>query len=552
MRLRLPALGALLLGGLLWSVPQARGQEEAPAPAIRRAAATESVQATDAALEVLRAGGSAADAAVAAALVAGVTAPSSSGLGGGGFALVWDAAQQKPFLLDFRETAPAAIDGDAFDKRPFPDGERGRLVGTPGELKGLFELHRRAGKLRWADLVAKAERQARLGFVVGPHLAGSLAYSTGQLAHQPAFAALYYPGGKPAPVGARVINVPLAKTLARVAAEGPRAIYQGAITDELIALAKAHGGALAQSDFDQYQVIERVPLRTRWEGYDVYTMPPPSAGGLMLSQLLRLFSADELRRLGWGTPAYHHLIAEGMRGAIADRMRFLGDPDFVRVDVDQLLDARRMAERRRRIALDRTHTLPRFGLEEHGTHHLVTSDRNGNVVALTTTVNRGFGAKLLAEQSGIVLNDELNDFTAAHDVAPFGLSESPNRARPGARPVSSMTPTLVIRQGRPVLALGGSGGPTIATNVTQLALGALVFGLTPAQAVQAPRIYLPTSGPTLLVEEGTSPEHVADLEWRGEIVGTMRFKTTAVQMLRFDAGTQAAADPRKHGAARVE
>jgi gamma-glutamyltranspeptidase/glutathione hydrolase len=534
-------------------VPEARGQADTPAPvALRRAAATESSQATDAALEVLRVGGTAADAAIAAAFVAGVTAPSSSGLGGGGFVLAWDAARQSPFVLDFRETAPLGIDAEAFERRPFPDAERGRLVGTYGEAKGLFELHRRSGKLRWADLVARAERQAQRGFVVGAHLAGSLAYGAGSLATQPSFAALYYPGGKPAPVGTRIVNPLLAKTLARLAAEGPQALYQGSIAEELALLARNHSGALSPEDLERYRVIERTPLRTRWEGYDVFTMPPPSAGGLMLSQLLRLFSADELRRLGHNTPAYQHLLAEGMRGAIADRMRFLGDPDHVAVDVEALLDARRLAERRRTMALDRTHTLPRFGLEEHGTHHLVTSDSSGNVVALTTTVNRGFGAKLMGPDSGVVLNDELNDFTEAEDVRPFGLTVSPNRPRPGARPVSSMTPTIVVRQSRPVLALGGSGGPTIATNVTQVALGALVFGLSPERAVSAPRVYIPSSGPTILVEEGTPADHIADLEWRGEIVGTMKFKTTAVQMLRFDAGTAAAADPRKHGTGRVD
>lgn len=545
--------GALgLVAALLWAAPEARGQSTDTVPAPRRAAATESVQATDAAMAVLRAGGTAADGAIAAALVAGVTAPSSSGIGGGGFVLAWDAEKRAPFIIDFRETAPAGIDGDAFDRRPFPPEERGRLVGVPGEVHGLFELHRRAGKLRWADLVGRAERQARLGFVVGPHLANSLRYSSSALAGQPAFAALYYPGGTPAPVGTRIVNTRLAQTLARLAAEGPAALSTGPIASELVEVTRQHGGALTAADLAGYKTIERTPLHTRWEGYDIYTMPLPSAGGLMLSQLLRLFSADELRRLGHGTPAYQHLIAEGMRGAIADRMRHLGDPDFVDVDVEALLDPRRMAERRRKIALDRTHTLPRFGLEEHGTHHLVTSDRNGNVVALTTTVNRGFGAKLMGEQSGVVLNDELNDFTALEDVEPFGMTASPNRARPGARPVSSMTPTLVVQRGQPVLALGGSGGPTIATNVTQLTLAALVFGQEPAEAVAAPRIYIPTRGKTLLVEEGTSAEHIADLEWRGEIVGTMPFKTTAVQMLRFDRGTQAGADPRKHGAAKVE
>jgi gamma-glutamyltranspeptidase/glutathione hydrolase len=224
-----------------------------------------------------------------------------------------------------------------------------------------------------------------------------------------------------------------------------------------------------------------------------------------------------------------------------------------RVDSAALLDERRLAQRRRAIALDRTHTMPRFGLEEQGTHHLVTADRAGNVVSLTTTINDAFGAMLLAPQSGVLLNDQLDDFTRAESVAPFGMKESPNRPRAGARPVSSMTPTLVVAGGRPVLALGGSGGMAIATNVTQVLLGSLVFEQGAEEAVKKPRIEVPTRGATILVEEGTSPAHIADLEWRGEIVGPVTFKTTAVQLLRFDgARVEAAADPRKQGSALVE
>jgi gamma-glutamyltranspeptidase len=246
------------------------------------------------------------------------------------------------------------------------------------------------------------------------------------------------------------------------------------------------------------------------------------------------------------------MVAEAMRGAVADRMRYLGDPDHEKVDLARLTSAKRLAVRKKSIALDRTHALPRFGLEEHGTHHLVTADASGNVVSLTTTVNRVFGAKLMAPKSGVVLNDELDDFTAKADVASFGLQESPNRARAGARPVSSMTPTLVVKDGRVVLALGGSGGTTIATNVTQLVLSRLVFDKEPQAAVTAPRFQIPTSGAFLLLEPGSDRKLVEDLEWRGEIVGTARFLSSAVQMVTFDgARVLAASDPRKHGSASV-
>jgi gamma-glutamyltranspeptidase/glutathione hydrolase len=539
--------------GLVTQAPAVETPAPAPSGFGERAVATENKEASREAMNVLRAGGTAADAAVVAALVGGVAQPSSSGIGGGGFLLAWDAATKKPFVIDFRETAPQGIDAAAFEKRPFAREERGRSVGVPGELRGLFELHRRAGKLRWADLVGRAERVARQGYLVGPHLNAMLGWMTDRISDLPEFSALYYPGGKPALVGTRIVNTPLANTLARIAAEGPDAFYRGDIASELAQVTRDQNGALTLEDLAAYKPIERTPLRTRFNGYDVYTMPVPSAGGLMLSQLLRMYSSDELKRLGFGTPAYQHLLAEGMRGAIADRLRYLGDPALTPVDQFGLLDEARLAVRRRSIALDRTHWLPRFGLEEHGTHHIVTADRTGNVVSLTTTVNTAFGAKLMAPVSGVVLNDELDDFTPVASVVPFGMKESPNRPRAGARPVSSMTPTIVVEAGRPVLALGGSGGTTIATNVTQVLLASLVFDQSPADAVQKPRIEVPTQNATLLVDESTPAAHIADLEGRGEIVGKIRFKTSGVQVVRFDGPrVEAAADPRKHGSALVE
>jgi gamma-glutamyltranspeptidase/glutathione hydrolase len=244
------------------------------------------------------------------------------------------------------------------------------------------------------------------------------------------------------------------------------------------------------------------------------------------------------------------MVAEAFRGAIADRMRFVGDPDVVPVDTGKLMAASRMKARRASIALDRTHAIPRFGLEGGGTHHLVTADARGNVVSLTTTVNRVFGAKLVGAESGVVLNDELDDFTRKKDAQALGLGESPNRPRPGARPVSSMTPSIVVRDGRAVLALGGSGGPTIPINVTQALLARLVFDATPAQAVAARRFYVPTSRATILIEPGAPPELERDLTWRGEIVGPMRFSTSAVQMIAIEGERKLpAADPRKHGTA---
>lgn len=504
------------------------------------------------AAQTLREGGTAADAAIVAALVAGVTSPTSSGIGGGGFVVGWDARSKQAFALDFREVAPKNAVGDPLERRPLTEKEIGHLSGVPGEVHGLFALHKRAGKLRWQKLVEKAIYRAKNGFTVERHLASMLKWDEAKLKSAPGFGAIYYPGGRPAAVGTLLTNKALAQTLEKIAAKGPPGFYEGQVAEDLVTTSRNHGGKLSLEDLKSYKVRQRTPLSVEYEGRTVYTMPPPSAGGLMMVQTLKMFPADYLRRLGHGTPAYQHVIAEALRGAVADRVRHLGDPDFESIDVDALLSEDRLEERRAKIVLDRTHSLPRFGLEEHGTHALVTADREGNVVSLTTTVNRLFGAKIMAEASGVVLNDELDDFGSIEQASAFGMKESKNRLRPGARPLSSMTPTIVVKDGEPVLALGGSGGMAIATNATQTLLAALVFNHDPVRAVAAPRFSIPTDGAHIRVASGTSKEHIEDLKRRGEIVETMKFDGSAIQMLRLDGNTaEAAADLRKGGRAIV-
>ncbi len=521
-------------------------------PARASVVATENGSASRDAAQILREGGTAADAAIVAALVAGVTSPTSSGIGGGGFVVGWDAKKGRPFALDFREVAPRDAVREPFERRPLDHKEVAHLSGVPGEVRGLFALHERAGKLRWRKLVDKAVARARNGFPVERHLATMLVWGANKLKTAPGFGAIYYPGGRPAPVGTRLTNPTLAKTLERIAAEGPSAFYEGPVAEDLVATSQAFGGKLSLADLKNYRVREREPLRVDYEGHSVYTMPPPSAGGLMMVQTLKMFPADYLRKLGHGSPAYQHVIAEALRGAVADRMRYLGDPDHQKFDLDALLSEERLEERRKAIALDRTHSIPRFGLEEKGTHALVSADRDGNVISLTTTVNHMFGAKIMAEKSGVVLNNELDDFGDRAQAAAFDMEDSPNRLRPSARPLSSMTPTVVVKDGEPVLALGGSGGMAIATNATQTLLAALVFDHSPRRAVSAPRFYIPTDGRHMLVEAGTKKSHIEDLERRGEIVGPVRFNGSAIQMLRLDGDkAQAASDPRKHGVALV-
>jgi gamma-glutamyltranspeptidase/glutathione hydrolase len=541
-------VGSGLALGLVGFVPEVSAE---PPPA-HFAVASESSAATKEAARLLAAGGNAFDAAVVATLIAGFTNPQSSGLGGGGFALVWSASERHAYAFDFRETAPAAIDASALDKRPVPPEKRGQSVGVPGEVAGLFDMHQRFGKQKWKDVVARAARLAELGFLTEPHTASLLAgQAQGLIAQSPTFRSVYLPSGKPAVAGQKLRASKLAKTLTRIGAGGRSAFYEGPVASDIVKAVQAAGGALSLDDLKNYRVVSREPLRVEWAGKQIVTMPPPSAGGLLLAETLALFSPRELTAMNDAPAKRLHLLAEAMRGAIADRARYFADPAFVSVDVAGLLAPRRLARRKARLAEDRTHTQPRFGLEDAGTHHLVTADGDGNWVSLTTTVNEGFGAKVVAEQSGILLNNELTDFATPDSVAVFGMTESPNRVRAGARPVSSMAPTLVLENGAPTAALGGSGGLTIAPNVTQVLLNRVAYGMTAAEAVAAPRFYVPPpkSGQTLTLEAALAKPYGADLEARGELLLSRDWKN-AVQLITREGQTlDAASDPRKQGSA---
>jgi gamma-glutamyltranspeptidase/glutathione hydrolase len=517
------------------------------------AVATENETVSRTALRVLEHGGNAIDAAVTACLTAGLASPTSSGMGGGGFAVVWTAATHQVSAFDFRETAPRGLDVGAMERRPLEPPERGKLVGVPGEVLGLHEIHAKLGKLPWAEVVRPAIGVAKDGWPASPHLASIVSYVGKKLTVDAPLAELFLPKGTAVVAGARLKNPKLAATLARVAAEGPAALYQGTIAAELEASAASAGGALTVRDLADYKMKTREPLHISWEGYDIYTMGLPSGGGLMLAETLGVLSAQELKAMGFGSGAYGHQIGEAIRGALADRVRFATDPDVQSVDVPKLLAPNRLAFRRRSFTSNITHTLPAFTFLEHGTHHMVFADKEGNIVSLTTTVNHPFGAMITGPTSGIVLNDELDDFTQASMLKPLGLRESPNRPRPFARPVSSMTPTIVVKDGVPVLALGGSGGMTISPGVAQVLLSRLVFGTTPDKAVSAPRFMFPTDGASVAVDPAMTEEVRADLKNRGETVSEQKWLGYAVQMIAFD-GTKKlpAADPRKHGSAVAE
>lgn len=509
----------------------------------------ENETAAETALAVLEAGGNAADAAVAGVLAAGVVQPVSSGLGGGGFALVWDAQSHTVTVLDFRETAPLGLRATDLAKRPPPTRRRGVLVGVPGEVAGLWELNSRFGSRPFAELARPAANLAEQGFPVSHHMSRALRWNRAWVMSSSGLAAVFAPMGELLSTPAIARNPALGRTLTRLCAEGRAAFYEGMIATDVVATARRAGSTMTERDLQTYRVEIRKALHTRLSGHDVYTMPPPSAGGMLLTQTLRMHDPTELAELGHGSGAYLHLLAETFRGAIADRVRAIGDPRFVESPIDELLDRKRLRNRRQRMAPNRTRPAEAFELREAGTSHLAVIDRSGNAVALTTTVNHMFGAKLVTA-GGFVLNDQLDDFATQRQLDRFGASSRPNAPRPGARPVSSMTPTLVMRGDQVVLAAGGSGGTRIATGVTQAVVARLVFDRSAGQAVTDLRAHTPASG-GLWLEPGASAALIADLRGRGELVRT-RPDYSAVGIITVELGPgirriDAAGDGRKGG-----
>ena len=535
------------------------------------AVASDHADATRAALDVMAAGGNAADGAVAAALALGVVNPSASGLGGGGFALVYTAADRKVTVLDFRETAPASFSAEILSPPKKPGdlppldrfgwtGPRGGSVGLPGEPAGLELLSRRVGQRSLSEVAAPAVALAQNGFHASRHASEVATLFKVRIQALPSLASSFLPGGQPAALGARIRRPELAATLLRFGAEGKKSIYEGQSAQKIVDAVRGAGGTMTREELGSYTVKERAPLSRTIDGRTIYTMPAPSAGGLMLMETLSMYGASRsssLVPLGFGSSAYLHTVSEVMRGATADRARSAGDPDLdptVHKSFSDALEPAQIAARRAVIDPMKTHAPVEFKTKEQGTSHVVVVDAAGNVVTLTTTVNGPFGASIVAGDTGILLNNELDDFSSAADAAAFGnKGGGPNRPRPRARPVSSMMPTIVIEGGVPILALGGSGGTRIATGATQAALARLLFDLDPGACVSHPRVH--TQGATLFVDPDVAPDVRDGLRARGETVNEEPFTGSAIQMIAWQrtpggpVKLLAAADPRKGGLA---
>jgi gamma-glutamyltranspeptidase / glutathione hydrolase len=517
--------------------------------------------ASEAGIRILQQGGNAVDAAVATSLAAGVVNPTSCGIGGGGFMLIFERATGDVYALDYRETAPAAARRDMFvrDGQVVPELSlhSGLAVAVPGEIAGLFAALRRFGSLPFATVAAPAIAYARDGFAVEPHLAESIAHQLDALQARPAMAAIFlHPDGTPLQVGEMLRQPALAESLQAIARDGAAAFYAGPIAAAIVESVRAAGAVLTSADLSSYRPIWRQPVAAEFHGYDIYGMPPPSSGGGVLITALNILRGDDLPALGHDSPTYLHALTEALQFAFADRAAYYGDPDFVHVPLRALTAPARGHRLRQRMSAAKTFPPDFYGdhtLEgDAGTSHLSVVDAAGNAVAATTSINTTFGAMVVAADRGIILNDTMDDFSAQPGVPnAYGLIGSEaNAIAPGKRPLSSMAPSIVTRSGHVVAVAGGSGGPFIITGTMQVLLNALVFGQDAATAVAAPRIHTQWMPPFLMVENGISPLD----RWALRRLGHRDVdapSAAAVQLvLRApDGGLDGAADERKGGVA---
>ena len=518
--------------------------------------------ATQAGTEILDRGGNAIDAAIATGFALAVVDQAASGLGGGGFMIIYDARDKRAHALDFRETAPEAAHADLYVRngKPVPSlSLTGALaVAVPGEVAGLLAAMKRFGSLPLAVLMAPAIRLATEGFPLDAALRYAIERQSSNMKKFPELGRVFLVKDEVPPEGEIIRQPDLGQTLKAVVAEGVDVFYQGWIAQAIVDTVKKDGGVLTLEDLKNYKPIWREPLVGSYRKRTVITMPPPSSGGVALIEMLNVLEGHQLTKLAPNSATYLHLIAEAMKHAFADRAQYLGDPDFVKAPIPTLVSKDYASWIRGRISPVKTHPAKYYGLgnfkaEQGGTTHFSVLDRFGNAVACTLSVNTRFGSKILVPKTGIVLNNEMDDFAIHPSGNVYGLvGNDANSLQPKKRPLSSMTPTIILQGDRPELIVGGAGGPRIISATLQTILNVLDFQMPIKEAVEAPRIHHQWIPDELNVEDRLPPETKKSLERRGH---TIRERTTlgVVQaVLAKRSKTSGAVDSRKADRARSE
>jgi gamma-glutamyltranspeptidase/glutathione hydrolase len=529
---------------------------------------TQGKYATEEAAKILKSGGNVIDAAITASLVIGVERPQSTGIGGGGFLIYHEAKTGKNYVVDFRERAPLKAhpkmyldeNGDVIENASV-DGAL--AIGVPGLVRGLSYLHTRFSHKDWRTLVWPAQALAEKGFDVYPSLAFAIDDKKESLAKFPESRSTFlHADGSPLKLGEKLIQRNLSKTL-RIIAATPEDLYRGSTAKKIIASVQKYGGILQAQDLATYPVKERKAITANWKGYQIVTMPPPSSGGIHVLQILKLLENDPLEQYGFLSPKTLNLEAQAMQQAFADRAKFLGDPDFVKVPTHGLIDEHYLEELRSQFDLNHARSAasvnpgnPLPGDEMH-TSHITIMDQAGNVVVTTQTINGLFGSKLVAEGTGIVLNNEMDDFAAKPGVANiFGAiaTTHANQVEPKKTPLSSMSPTILLSpEGKPVLALGAPGGTRIITSVAQTILNYVVFHQDLYHSVAATRIHEQWQPDVLSIENQEVPAAtLGTLRDMGWIVKRVPGQSNIMAVALEGDTLVGVADPRDIGTSKGE
>lgn len=499
-----------------------------PVEATNGMVATEQNLASQVGLEILKKGGNAVDAAVAIGFSLAVSLPNAGNIGGGGFMLVHDAKSGKTIALDFREKAPAAASETMYQDEhgeiiPRKSWYTHQAIGVPGTVAGLTKALEQWGSLPLAEVMQPAIELAEKGFEVSPTMAKLLQVEKDNLGKWPTTKAIFFNGEEPLTTGDTLVQKNLANSLKLIANEGADAFYKGAIADEIVRDQQAHDGLITKEDLANYEAVEREVVRGDYRGYEIVSMPLPSSGGIHIVQMLNALEHIPIKESGVNSAKTISLIAETMKRAYADRSEYLGDSDFVKVPTKQLTSkdyAKSIAETVLEGNITPAQEIKPGDLtpyESDQTTHYSVVDKEGNAVAVTYTLNLNFGSGIVAGNTGILMNNEMDDFSSKPGVPnAFGLiGGKANAIEPNKRPLSSMSPTMVLKDGKPWLVTGSPGGARIITTVLQQIINAVDFGMNPAAATNTPRFHHQWLPDELRLEVGFSPDTVQLLEDAG-------------------------------------